>query len=160
MTRNSTCVRSPPFPSSSGRSATNTPPRVLLAEDNDDMRALVTEALAEDGYEVVPASDGGRLLVRVARAYDRGHPHEEFDLIVSDVHMPVCDGFQILEELRRARWPTPAVMITAYADERTRARASALGAVLLSKPFDTDVLRRIARTMMALPDLPGLTSPT
>ncbi len=144
-------VESPSSAHGSRRPATHTPPRVLLAEDNDDMRALITEVLARDGYEVVAVSDGGRLLVSVARAYDNGHPHEEFDLIVSDVRMPVCDGFQILEELRRALWPTPAIIVTAHADERTRAHAWALGAVLLHKPFDIEALRKAAWTLMCLP---------
>jgi len=116
------------------------------------MRELITRALERDGYEVVAVPDGGRLLVRIARAYDGERPEEEFDLIVSDVRMPVCDGLQILTELRRALWRTPAIMMTAFADERTRTLACALGAVLLKKPFDTKDLRAAARTMMCLPD--------
>ena len=127
--------------------STNCPLRVLLAEDDDDMRELVADALRRDGYEVVAVPDGGRLLVSIGRSYASGRAHQDYDLIVADIRMPVCDGLQILEELRKAAWPTPTILMTSYDDASTRARADALGAVLFSKPFDTDDLRTAARNL-------------
>jgi DNA-binding response OmpR family regulator len=114
-------------------------PRILLAEDDDDMRSLVAAALREDGHDVVEVGDGGRLLVCLARAY--GAETVGYDLLVSDVRMPVCTGLQILESLRLARWPTPVILMTAFGDEQTRAQAEGLGAVMFMKPFDMDDLR-------------------
>ena len=114
------------------------PPRVLLAEDDVEMRRLVAEALVDDGYDVIPVADGGRLLVTLARGQiDR----DDVDLVVSDVRMPVCTGLQILEQLRAARWRIPFILMTAFGDSVTRGQARSLGAVLFDKPFDIDDLR-------------------
>lgn len=114
------------------------PPHILVAEDDDEMRSLVAGALRDDGHDVTEAGDGGRMLVRLARAYGGATP---FDLLVSDVRMPVCSGLQILESLRLARWHTPFILMTAFGDEQTRARAETLGATVFMKPFDLDDLR-------------------
>jgi DNA-binding response OmpR family regulator len=122
--------------------------RVLLAEDDDEMRALVAAALRGDGYEVVEASDGGRLLVAITDAYADGSAREAFDLVVSDVRMPVSSGLSVLESLRKASWTTPVILMTAFGDDATRSRAEALGAVLFDKPFDVDDLRTIALNLV------------
>lgn len=119
----------------------HSPPRILVAEDNDDMRKLVSDALRDDGYDVRTVADGGRLLVTLAHQYLDGNGVELFDLVVSDVRMPICDGMQILEQLRAAQWRIPVILMTAFGDERTRDRARSLGALLFDKPFDLDDLR-------------------
>jgi CheY-like chemotaxis protein len=127
-------------------------PRVLLAEDDDELRRLVATTLRNEGYEVTAVSDGGRLLVRIAGAYDGAERSQEtYDLLVSAQRMPVCSGIAILEQLRRARWPIPAILMTALEDPATRARGEALGAVVITKPFDVDELKTIAFKMAPLP---------
>jgi DNA-binding response OmpR family regulator len=116
-------------------------PRILLAEDDTEMRSLVGSALRLDGYDVVEASDGGRMLVHLASAYGGGEPRATYDLLISDIRMPVCSGLQILESLRLAHWKTPAILMTAFGDDKTRSRALDLGAILFAKPFDVDDLR-------------------
>ena len=119
-------------------------PRILLAEDDNAMRALVATTLRDDGYEVTEVRDGGGLLVHLADKYmSCRHPWASFDLIISDIRMPVCGGLRIVEALRRAGWPTPMVLMTAFGDEHIRAQAADLRAVLLDKPFDLDDLRRV-----------------
>ncbi len=117
------------------------PARILLAEDDYEMRDLVASALRKDGYDVVDIPDGGRLLVQIAESYLGGRPYDAYDLVISDVRMPVCSGLQILEGLRRARWTAPVILMTAFGDEQTRTRAHMLDAVLFDKPFDVDDLR-------------------
>lgn len=121
-------------------------PQILIAEDDDEMRSLVAGALREEGYDVTEAKDGGRMLVRLARAYGASATH--YDLLVSDVRMPVCSGLQILESLRLARWPTPFILMTAFGDDQTRARAETLGATVLMKPFDLDDLRATVLSLL------------
>lgn len=118
---------------------TDTPHRILLAEDDDEWRDLIALTLRRDGHYVIEASDGGRLLVRMAAAYKR--TQDSFDLVISDIRMPVCSGLQVLEALRYAHWPTPVILMTAFGDEATRNRVEKLGAVLFDKPFDLDDLR-------------------
>jgi DNA-binding response OmpR family regulator len=123
------------------------PPHILVAEDDDEMRSLVANALREDGYDVTEAGDGGRMLVRLARAYGGATP---YDLLVSDVRMPVCSGLQILESLRLARWRTPFILMTAFGDEQTRARAETLGATVFMKPFEMDDLRATVLRLLGI----------
>ena len=117
----------------------HSPPRVLLAEDDIDMRRLVVEALEAWGCVVDAVADGGRLLVEISHRI----PDQlaDVDLIVSDIRMPVASGLQIVEALRTAHCWTPVILMTAFGDEGTRAHAERLGALLFDKPFDLDDLR-------------------
>lgn len=120
---------------------TNDPPCILLAEDDIEMRELVAAALRGDGYDVTEVSDGGRLLMRIGRTYLSGTSDLAYDMVISDIRMPVCNGLKILEGLRAARWSTPVILMTAFGDRSTRSRVEKLGAILLDKPFDLDDLR-------------------
>jgi DNA-binding response OmpR family regulator len=122
--------------------------RVLLADDDAEMRALLAYALRSDGYEVLEAADGGRLLVAITDAYEDGTGRDAFDLVISDVRMPIASGLAVLESLRKASWRTPVILMTAFGDELTRKRAESLGAVLFDKPFDVDDLRTIALNLV------------
>ncbi|HEY8087796.1 MAG TPA: response regulator [Polyangiaceae bacterium] len=121
---------------------------ILLAEDDEEMRRVVADALREDGHEVVELSDGGRLLVDIAARLKSGQPAASPDLIVSDIRMPVCTGLQIVTALREAHWRTPVILMTAFGDDATRRQAEGLGAVLLDKPFDIDDLRTTVANML------------
>jgi DNA-binding response OmpR family regulator len=122
--------------------------RVLVADDDVEMRRLVAESLRKDDYEVVEESDGGRLLVRIAAIYAFDTTVDPFDLIVSDIRMPVCSGLEILKGLRDAHWSTPVILMTAFGDDETRDRAVNLGAFLFDKPFQMGDLRAMARTLL------------
>jgi DNA-binding response OmpR family regulator len=124
-------------------------PRVLVADDDTEMRRLVAESLRRDGYEVIEEGDGGGLMVRVAaiRSFDR--TVDPFDLIVSDVRMPVCSGLDIVKGLREAHCTAPVILMTAFGDDETRAQAEALDAVLFDKPFQLGALRAVVRTLLA-----------
>lgn len=129
-------------PSAAPQILAATRPSILLAEDDAELRSIIADALRDEGCVVTEASDGGRMLVRVAREYGSStHPQESFDLILSDICMPVCTGLQILEGLRRAHWHTPVILMTAFGDDATRSKAESLGAVLFTKPFDIDDLK-------------------
>ncbi len=123
-------------------------PRVLVAEDDAEMRRLVADALRKDGYDIVEESDGGRLLVRIAAIYSFRRTSDPVDLIVSDVRMPVCSGLDILKGLRDAHWQTPVILMTAFGDAETRARAESLGAHLFDKPFTMQALRAKVRELL------------
>lgn len=114
--------------------------RVLLAEDDREMQDMVASALRRDGYDVVTARDGGELLLRLASSAVRD-ADETYDLVVSDVRMPVCSGLHVLEALRRAQSSMPVILMTAFGDDATRAVVEGYGGVLFDKPFDLDDLR-------------------
>jgi DNA-binding response OmpR family regulator len=126
--------------------ATAMPARIFVAEDDPEMLRLIVEALRGDGHDVEHASDGGRLLVELARA----RPEERaIDLVVSDIRMPTCTGMQILEALRAAHRKVPVILMTAFGDDDTRNRAERLGAVLFDKPFVLGDLRAAVTKLLA-----------
>lgn len=115
---------------------------ILVADDDDDLRALVTSGLRLDGHHIIPARDGVELLEYIASTliFDEGAAYP--DLIVTDIRMPGFSGMSVLAGLREQEWSTPIVVMTAYADEKTRSDAYRLGAsAFFSKPFDLDDLR-------------------
>ena len=117
--------------------------RIIVAEDDAEMRDLIAAALRKDGHEVTAVADGAKLLLEVvARPPERG-----LDLIVSDLRMPVSSGLQILKGLREAGWKTPFVLLTAFGDDQTRTLTESLDAVLLDKPFELDALRATVKRL-------------
>jgi CheY-like chemotaxis protein len=124
------------------------PFRILVAEDDAEMRRVVADTLRDDGYDVIELADGGRLLVDIAARMKEGAEGDAVDLIVSDIRMPICTGLQILEVLRQAHWRTPVILMTAFGDRATRKRAEDLVAVLFDKPFDMDDLRTAVANLL------------
>lgn len=121
------------------RLAARATPRILLAEDDDEMRLLLGEALEEAGYEVNETEDGTTALasLRALARHGAGMP----DALVLDVRMPGSSGVDVLTELRAAGWQTPVILISGFGDEALRASALRLGAAaMLEKPFDFDEL--------------------
>ena len=117
-----------------------TPRTVLVADDDDDMRALMVATLKRDGYKVVEAKDGGELLERLRDAYDE--TGERFDIVVTDVRMPRLSGLGVLQELKRARMHLPVIVVTVFGDDSMHIVARRLGAIgVLRKPFDVDDFR-------------------
>jgi CheY-like chemotaxis protein len=113
---------------------------VLVADDDEDMRALVVDTLRADGYVVTEARDGAELLDHLVRAVD--DPLQRPDVVVTDVRMPNLSGLGVLDALRRAHVEIPVVVMTVFAHDSVRTLARRLGAVgLLKKPFDVDDLR-------------------
>lgn len=125
---------------------------ILLAEDDSALRSLLASALTRDGYHVVQATDGTKVLDILASHLmaDTGSP--PFDLIVSDVRMPGWSGLDVLAGLRRLPGAPPVVLITGFGDDDFRAHARRLGAAAtLDKPFDIDELRNVIRGIVAPP---------
>ncbi len=126
-------------------------PRIVVADDNADVRRFLAAALRCDGYEVTEVLDGGRLLVEIAGAYGAAHSMGQCDLFVSDIRMPICGGIEILEAARRANWRTPWILMTAFANGATRDHVERLGAILFEKPFDIEELRMAVARLLASP---------
>ncbi|MBQ4139714.1 MAG: response regulator transcription factor [Clostridia bacterium] len=79
--------------------------RILIAEDDRELRQLFSHVLAKNGYSVVGVSNGKEALSEIEAGY--------FDLIISDIMMPVMDGYEFVRALRDAENHTPVLMITA-----------------------------------------------
>lgn len=127
------------------------PLRVLLVDDDDDLRALIAERLRQDGAEVVEASDGEVAYAAVSAGL-AAEPGRYFDLVISDLQMPKVGGFDLLWVLRFIDYRAPVVLLSGFVDDATRARAQRLGvAAILAKPFDLERLHTIALNATARP---------
>lgn len=116
--------------------------RLLLAEDDPELRHLLATVLRRDGHHVTEARSGVELLDWVAAELDEHGSLDRFDLIISDIRLPGFSGLDMLASLRTAECPVPVVLITAFGDETTHAQAERLGAAaMFDKPFDVDDLR-------------------
>ena len=123
-------------------------PRILLIEDDAEMRSLVASELRADGFEVVPTANSDEFLATIETLTGEYHLGQNaVALIVSDVRMPGLDGLDLLTALRCAAWKTPVVLMTAFASRETYEEAARLGAVVLDKPFELERLRAIARRL-------------
>ena len=119
--------------------------RILVAEDEEALRAFIARALGQDGNEVVATADGGEALDALTREQGR------FDLLLTDIRMPVMDGIALA--LAAARdWPELTILLmTGYADQRERAHGlDALIHDVIAKPFSlTDIRKAVAEALVA-----------
>ncbi len=139
-------------------SASDQPPtasrhRVLLAEDDNEMRALMAMRLRDDGYELVEACDGTALFAEITCIQANRSPMPS--VIVSDVRMPGLSGLFVLRAVRDSGWTIPILLITAFGCEETLNEAARYQATMvLHKPFD---LRDLSLAVACL--LPATTEP-
>ena len=117
--------------------------RVLVAEDDPELRSLIGYGLGLDGHEVVAMSNGLELSDWLATSLF-------VDIVISDVRMPGPSGLEFLARFRRTNAEIPFVLITAFGSAELHARARGLGAtVVLDKPFDMNDLRGLVRRLVA-----------
>ncbi len=108
---------------------------ILVVEDDQDIRFLLSETVSDLGYDVLEAADGGTGLRRAIEE----HP----DVILLDVMMPVMDGFQVLAKLKEhaETHPMPVIMVSARGQEQDIMRAMRGGAWgFVIKPWNQDDL--------------------
>ena len=114
----------------------------MIAEDDGEMRRMLTAALERDGWEVVALRNGMGLLEYLKLSLLDEGLFRLPDVIVSDVRMPGGDGLEILGSIRAHGLATPVILITAFGDDQLRSRAQELGATaVFDKPFDIALLR-------------------
>ncbi|HKW39863.1 MAG TPA: response regulator transcription factor [Gemmatimonadales bacterium] len=111
--------------------------RILLAEDDRDLRRFLSKALREEGYGVAETESGDRAL---ERSLDGG-----YSCIVLDVMLPGRDGFSVVDELRKRGVSTPVLLLTARDELESRVRGLEGGADdYVTKPFDLpELLARV-----------------
>ncbi|MEZ4411039.1 MAG: sigma-54 dependent transcriptional regulator [Polyangiales bacterium] len=102
--------------------------RVLLVDDDDDLRSLLSGILRGGGWSVEPCHDGHEALAKLAAG--------RYDCVVSDVRMPGLDGLSLLDRVRRAAPGTPMLLLTAHGELDDAVRAIGEGAAAyLPKPI-------------------------
>jgi CheY-like chemotaxis protein len=109
--------------------------RILLAEDEETLRAMLVRAFAGD-HEVTAASDGAEALDRLNEAQG------EFDLLLTDIRMPLMDGIALALAAARDYPKLTILMMTGFADQRERAHGlDALIHDVVTKPFSLAQIR-------------------
>jgi two-component system, cell cycle response regulator CpdR len=110
--------------------------RILIAEDEEALGAMCARALTMDGHEVTTARDGAEALEALA------NEHGRFDLLLTDVRMPIMDGIALALAAARDFPNLTILLMTGYADQRERAQG--LDAIIhdvIAKPFSVATLR-------------------
>ena len=114
---------------------------ILVAEDQESARESLAELLRGAGYEVHEAADGNAAISLLDRV--------DFDLVLTDLMMPGCDGISVLQRIRDVSPQTLVLIMTAHASIETAVEAIRLGAqdYLLKPLIFEDVLRKVRHLM-------------
>ena len=120
-------------------------PKILITDDEKNIRLMLRTALAQEGYVVGEASNGQEAL----DAIELSSP----DVVILDLNMPVLDGMAVLERLRSMNVPTrkpKVIVLTAYGSIPAAVEATRLGAVdFIEKPVTPDELREVIQSVLA-----------
>ena len=121
--------------------------RVLVVDDQDSVRELLTAVLTEDGLDVDTAPDGKTAIRKVGEGFH--------DLVLMDIRMPGLDGVEALREIKAVSPGTAVIMMTAYASVETAVSTMKLGAFdYVTKPIDIDEVRAAIGRFTERPDEP------
>jgi CheY-like chemotaxis protein len=118
--------------------------RVLIVDDEDSMRLLVARAVAMDGHDIMTASDGAEALEIL------GSTDGAFDLLLTDIQMPVMDGIALALAAARDFPDLTILLMTGFAEQRER--ASGLNAIahdVITKPFSVADIRTAVADALA-----------
>ena len=119
-------------------------PRVLIADDEDSMRTLVARAIAMDGHQTVTAQDGAEALEILT------HEDGAFDLLLTDIQMPVMDGIALALSAARDFPDLTILLMTGFADQRERAsNLNAIAHDVITKPFSVADIRTAVADALA-----------
>jgi DNA-binding response OmpR family regulator len=116
--------------------------RILVVDDERNIRNNLSMLLEAEGYNVDTAANGDDALLRVKEG--------RYDIVFADIQMPNMDGLELLRHLHGLRPKMPVVMLTAYGTVRRAVEAMKLGAVdFLEKPFDPKAIKLLCQEILA-----------
>jgi two-component system, NtrC family, response regulator AtoC len=117
--------------------------RILAVDDESSMRRLLEIGLKQAGYQTVLAANGKEALDIIRK--------NEVDLVVSDLHMPIMSGLQLLQSLQSESIETPVIIVTAQGEVESAVSAMKLGAKdYLLRPFDLETLELAIHRALSL----------
>lgn len=107
--------------------------KILIVDDDPSVREAIYEILAMNGYTVSTVGGGGEALSRMEGEF--------FDLVITDFRMPDMDGGTLLEQMRKKRIQTAALVVSGFLSPSDQKRLKAIGAIdVLAKPFSVPTL--------------------
>ncbi|HLF13869.1 MAG TPA: response regulator [Bacteroidota bacterium] len=115
--------------------------RVLIVDDEESLRTILSSELAGAGYEVATASDGDEGIKEIK--------NRKYDLVLLDIKMPKMDGFEVLKFVKKEHPAIKVIMLTGFADLKNAIESKKYGAEdFVSKPYDlVDLLTTIERVL-------------
>ncbi|MBI3587222.1 MAG: response regulator [Ignavibacteriales bacterium] len=115
--------------------------RILVVDDEDALRTVLSSELEGEGYKVNTAADGAEAITILKS--------QAFDLILLDIKMPNVDGFEVLKFVKDNHPTTKVIMLTGFADLKNAIESKKLGAEdFVSKPYDlVDLLTTVERVL-------------
>jgi DNA-binding NtrC family response regulator len=123
--------------------------RILIVEDDPDLRELLAEIFEDENYEVIAAENGRIAFDEISRRSN------SIDLVVTDVHLPEMKGDELLRAVREQRAETPVIVITAFGSVENAVEMVKNGAFqYLTKPFQTKDLLAAARAALTATEAP------
>lgn len=118
------------------------PRRILYSDDMQALREVIKLTLGKDGHQVECVDDGSAAFQRVQTQPDY------FDLVITDHHMPVMDGLELVHRLRESRYPGKIVIFSSELSERVTSAYQALHVdCILMKPIFMPKLREVLREL-------------
>lgn len=121
--------------------------KILIIDDEKNIRLMLDQALSTAGYAVATAIDGEHGLDKVKESH--------FDVLLLDMKLPGMDGIEVLRRARALRSDLPVIMITAHGTVETAVEAMKVGAIdYLRKPFTPDEIRSIVGKVLRRQTLP------
>ena len=117
--------------------------RILIVEDQEDLRAILRKLLTATGFEVIEAVDGG---AGVAKAKS-----ERPDLVLMDIQLPVLDGYEAIRQIKGAAETasTPIIAVSSFAMKGDEEKARAAGCdAYVTKPYSPMKLLGMVRTFL------------
>jgi two-component system, OmpR family, response regulator ResD len=115
--------------------------RILIVDDHPTILEILSEFLSMNGYQVIATQDGGKALELLAT--------ETFDLVLTDLQMPIVDGWMVAERAKMKNTSIPVLILSGSIEQYTRADLSPTMLLideLLTKPIDLGmILRTIQR---------------
>lgn len=117
------------------------PFNLLVVDDEDALRNVLSSELQSEGYSVMSAADGDEAIATLQQ--------KSFDLVLLDIKMPRVDGFEVLKFIKENYPKTKVIMLTGFADLKNAIESKKLGAEdFVSKPYDlVDLLTTIERVL-------------
>lgn len=114
---------------------------ILVVDDEESLRTVLSSELINEGYEVRTAADGDDAIVEMRNV--------DFDLVLLDIKMPRMNGFEVLKHIKENHARSKVVMLTGFADLKNAIESKKLGADdFVSKPYDlVDLLTTIERVL-------------
>jgi DNA-binding NtrC family response regulator len=114
---------------------------ILVVDDEEALRTVLSSELSSEGYAVDTASDGDEAISTLQA--------KPFDLVLLDIKMPRVDGFEVLKFIKKNSPGVKVIMLTAFADLKNAIESKKLGAEdFISKPYDlVDLLTTIERVL-------------